>query len=725
MSFRHPLKFDGEGKPGRKVRKSLGTTDDTEADARVQQLNELLSDEKFWSLAARPEAEQRFQETVVEIFYDGIQPRPKSGIELRDSVLQLPSAAEGYVRIQLVGQTGAGKTTLLRELIGTGPEKFPSTSAGRCTTAEIEVITADEDEYQGVVTFRAEALVRTEVQECLLEGCGIARHGGAAADVAEALLKHPEGHFTLKYTLGRWPEEPTEDGEEWTYQPSVPEEDEEPAVGFERLQEAEKRLVAIVNGIRTLADVAAAQLREALGRDGGAAQDARDQETTDQWFDEIVQDLPGFARITTEIVDEILARFDWVENEGGQLQRQRNGWPVAFQYADVDRKEFLRLTKWFSSIHAGWWGELLTPLVEGIRLRGRFTPSFLNSGQVPRYVLIDGEGMGHRTDNIGSVPPEVSRKFEWVDVILLVDSAVPAMLDAPLSVLKTALSQGYQDKIAIVFTHFDQVEGPNLRTVAERRRHVLDAVRNALSTLRDRIDPALVRSFEDRFTERSFFFVHPYPNRGLLPPVARQLLALDSHFRASIERRPTGEAAPRYHSAGITIAVQGAAKDFLDLWRGRLARGGVHWKQLWALDRRIAQGIRNHYRFLQPVSELHDALIDRLSDFVAGPAGWTSAVEPDEDARRAAINRVRQEMAKELLNLVERRVIEEAHPAWVLAFTYSGPGSGRQRARDVRTIMETAAPEQTVNFTDEAMAFLADVEAGLRSAVEEAGGVLS
>jgi hypothetical protein len=51
--FRHPVRLDASGRPGRRVRRGLGTTDEQTANALVQQLNTLLSSEEYWTASAR------------------------------------------------------------------------------------------------------------------------------------------------------------------------------------------------------------------------------------------------------------------------------------------------------------------------------------------------------------------------------------------------------------------------------------------------------------------------------------------------------------------------------------------------------------------------------------------------------------------------------------------------------------------------------------------------
>src|SRR5262249_32163672 len=110
VQFRHPLKPDSNQKPGRKMSKGLGTDDEVRASLLVRQLNELLQDESLWSVGARDAAAARgFDSTVLEIFYDEVEARPRNARTVRDMALPMPDHTAGYARVMLLGVPGAGK----------------------------------------------------------------------------------------------------------------------------------------------------------------------------------------------------------------------------------------------------------------------------------------------------------------------------------------------------------------------------------------------------------------------------------------------------------------------------------------------------------------------------------------------------------------------------------------------------------------------------------------
>ena len=115
VEFRHPLRPDpsNQGKPGRKVRKGLGT-DRVAAERLVAELNGLLADPTLHSPAARAKAEENLKDPrIIEIFYDGIEPKRENSRDLRNDHLPFPPREDGYPRILLIGVPGAGKTTLV------------------------------------------------------------------------------------------------------------------------------------------------------------------------------------------------------------------------------------------------------------------------------------------------------------------------------------------------------------------------------------------------------------------------------------------------------------------------------------------------------------------------------------------------------------------------------------------------------------------------------------
>src|ERR1022692_3247790 len=150
-------------------------------------------------------------------------------------------------------------------------------------------------------------------------------------------------------------------------------------------------------------------------------------------------------------------------------------------------------------------------------------------------------------DSSSSVTTHVTRRFAQVDVILLVDNAQQPMQAAPLSVLRAVASSGHHRKLAIAFTHFDQIKGQNFQKFADKRSHVMASVLNALSSLRAVLGVAVVNAIEHGIDSRCFMLGGVDRQLAKLPTRAAdymkgQLSELVGFFQKAILPPPPAEA---------------------------------------------------------------------------------------------------------------------------------------------------------------------------------------
>ena len=320
-----------------------------------------------------------------------------------------------------------------------------------------------------------------------------------------------------------------------------------------------------------------------------------------------------------------------------------------------------------------------------------------------------------------------------MDVILLFDNAQQPMQAAPLSVLRSVASSGHHEKLAIAFTHFDQIKGHNLRTFADARGHVMGSVMNALSSLKDTLGVPVVRAVENGLEERSFMLGGIDRSLTKLPTktadyMRSQLMELVGFFKKAILPPPPPVASPIYVPTGISFAVQEAVSSFQSPWLARLGFGtheGVrkeHWTRIKALDRRIATELDVEYDTLRPVADLLKNLTEAISRFLNTPIDWTRDVEEQE--QQTAIASVRRAVHTSLDALSTKRLIDAHLADWRIAYEDRGPGSGNRRARALREIYDAAAPLPGAVMTTPSVDFLSDIRSIVTSAIEDSGGII-
>jgi hypothetical protein len=729
VTFRHPRRSDARGKPGLKVRRGLGTTDAAEADRLVDQLNELLGDQTWWSVDRRTEAEQRFDSVVVSAFFDGMEVGKVNSGDLREARIPLPSQAEGYARVMFAGTTGAGKTTLLRHVIGSDHERdrFPSTSTARTTTADIEIITADGP-FEAIITFMPEHEVRAHVDECLEEACLGAIQGQPVAKIAGALLSHREQRFRLSYPLGPWQRDAPSSDKDFSFHDEEVEEDfldDNEAVTAEDRAHNRERLDQYVARINEIAASTGDRVAAGLG----VLDDMNNPDDRAAWlevFTDALFEEEEFGRLALDIMEAIEDRFGLVES--GDFEHGPTGWPILWSFGEEDRDAFLQQVRWFASNHHRQFGRLLTPLVDGMRVRGPFRPAHDDLQIADRLVLLDGQGLGHTAKSASSISTRVTRRFSDVDMIVLVDNAEQPMQAAPLELLRSVGMSGHADKLAVAFTHFDLVKGHNLGNYEQKRDHVLGSVGNAIASLRQPLGAPVAGMLERQIEGSSFFLGGLDRAPEKIPSGFRtQLRDLIALMQAAAEPAEPVETAPRYTTEGLEIALRDAVEGFLEPWKGRLGlryHDGIpkeHWTRVKALSRRFANAWSNEYDDLRPVADLVARLQENISRWLDSPAGWTREPESQE-GRDAALAFVRKMVFDALHDLAEERLSDVHRPDWQTAYGFSGRGSGHRRAEEIDRIYEEAAPAMSSAMSGPARQFLHNLHRIVREAVEAAGG---
>lgn len=721
--FRHPFRRDERGKAGRRVRRSLGTTDKATAQALVDQANALLSDSKWWTPAMREQAAREFAPEVVAAFYDDLVPAARDGWQLRNDIIPLPTSAEGYARVLLLGTTGAGKTTLARQMIGTGGkgEKFPSTSTAKTTTCDIEIITGDGDGYEMVVSFLPRDLVRQYVEECVTATAISLLNGERREHTVQRFLEHSDQRFRLSYVLGTLAaeideEEAEEAGDEYDSTEAGTPED------HARFADAIEKYLARIGDV---ANAARRRLEGSLSFSLDAAPQ-EDRDTFEELLEDYLRDEDEFHEIVDDIMDDIEVRFARLTD--GDLRAGGSGWPECWVYRsdDVSRQEFLRRASWFAGNQAPQFGTLLTPLVEGIRVRGPFAPAW--SGETTKLVLMDGEGLGHTVDASTSLSTRVTRRYQLTDAILLVDSAQQPMLAAPNSALRSIVSSGQQAKLVIAFTHFDQMRGPNLPNRGAKEQHILSSLDQSIGALGKEMGRSVENALRRLAHERVFFMSNLQAQIPVPPEKTSQRQTAESlqrllHALAALATPSVPDSVvPVYDDANLVLAIRDAVVQFRDPWHVRLST--EHWTRVKALTRRLGHLGRDEYDGLMPVANLIDALQNHVKRFLGVPLRWEPATGTTDEMMSFAIDRIAQEVSRRLHDWVGTRLVRDRIIKWQDAYSHRGVGSARYRRRDVESIYSEAAPIPGQIADPPSNEFMREIRLLVRDAVQEGGGRL-
>ncbi|WP_375104391.1 Rab family GTPase [Paenibacillus sp. RS8] len=726
--FRHPVRKDPTGKVGLRIRRGLGTTDENEAQRLVDQMNEILNDSSLWDLSAKQFVLLRFDEKIVAAFYDCLEPQNTDYFSLRESYLPLPGAEQDYAKILLVGTTGAGKTTLLRQLIGSDPKKdrFPSTSPNKTTVSDIEVICSHGD-YEAIVTFFEQREIRLHLEDCVMAAV-LAKVNGMDDDtVSTRLLEHSEQRFRFFYVLGD-PNLDLDDDEQ-----DEEEEDRDYIQDEHRVTSEEKvNFLTVIKGylaqVKELGSVSI-KVKEQLVKDLNINPDSlnsEDKTAFEEIFDEELRQKKEFHSLVDEILDEMAERFKLLKE--GDLKRDGDQWPVTWKYHTKDRDAFIENVRRLSSNYAPQFGKLLTPLVQGIRVKGPFMPKWYNN-VVPRLVLIDGQGIGHTVSAASSLPSQTSRKFDFCDAILLVDSSKQPMQTASFSVIKELVASGHISKLRICFTHLDELKGDNLPTRKKRINHVGASLNQVVSNIRETLGYEAAVNLDMLLSERSYYLANlDQVMQEKDSHTLEQLKSLVAALETSIFVEKVSDGIPYYDEANLIIAVQNATKKYHDIWKGRFGKANSsneptqHWTRIKALSRRLAYKYDDgEYDNLRPVSELKDRLMEHIRVYLNQPVRWVPGNISDEE-KKEAVDRIAREIHSKLFDLTTQRLWIDRLSPWANAYDLSGRGSTTERIYHMERIYEQAAPIPGEAATAISYEYLTDIRQLAKSAINLKGG---
>lgn len=715
--FRHPVKKDQYGKVGLRVRRGLGTTDEGRADLLVAQMNEILSDESMWNVSSKQKASLRYDEKIVAAFYDALEAKKLDYKELRDEQLPLPSSDQGYANVLLVGTTGAGKTTLLRQLIGTDPkkERFPSTSPNKTTVSDTEVICADGS-YEAVVTFFDQREVRLHLEDCVMAAVIAMLKGEDQWTVAQHLLEHSEQRFRFFYVLGEYEVDEEEiDVDDLT---------SEEAVSLEE----RKAFANVISGyLEQVAELTklSKKVMDQLGNELNVNYHelgSVDRNAFEELLDEELRQSKTFHGLVDDMIEEMALRFEHLQV--GEMIQRNGDWPMIWYYNTDNREAFIRTIRKFSSNYAPQFGRLLTPLVQGIRVKGPFKPDW--SERVPKLVLIDGQGLGHTASTSSSIPVQTLRKFESSDAVLLVDSAKHPMQAASLAVLRSVAASGHISKLRICFTHMDELSGDCIRNRKSRIRHVNASLNQAANYISERLGPEMALNMDTNLSNQSFYLekLDKVVDEGN-NHTKEELEKLLRFLQVSIFTPTDSNVIPVYDEANLVIAIQKATKSFHELWNNRLTGDQKrHWATIKALSKRKALDFDDgEFRDLRPVAEITDLLMEQVRRMLNHPVFWVPETN-EEEQKKLAADKIARDVHMKLIDYCTSRFWKSHLTQWNVAYHYTGENSSKKRTKEIFNIYDKAGPIPGETTTIESHEYLTDIRKIVRESISTKGGKL-
>jgi hypothetical protein len=274
----------------------------------------------------------------------------------------------------------------------------------------------------------------------------------------------------------------------------------------------------------------------------------------------------------------------------------------------------------------------------------------------------------------------VLEQLDRAERIVLVDDATHPMQAAPLAALRQLATSGHADKLAICFTHLDEVAGPNVASDEDRRSVLRRTVNQATTALRADLSSSEWDRLRRQLDEHVFFLSAldirldaARPDHQASIAELRRLLAW---MRRSSTVIATADLRPAYRFGELRSRLTAGLERFVTDWRARLA--SAHWRQVQALCVRLGDDVAEGYADLQPIAELAALANEALRGFAARPVRWTG-LTPSDEQQLALVDAFGRAMGGPTLETVREVLGERPRPAWKAAGKLSGPEAAKRR----------------------------------------------
>jgi hypothetical protein len=626
-------------------------------------------------------ADHKYARVVVDAFFDCMTPEPVDYLALRNKAMPLPPRVGkrgGVPHVLIVGAIGVGKSQLLQHLLQTTRQNFPMRGAGRTTVSDTEVI-VDDDAFSAVITFFAENEMRQIVRENILEACAFAdREKSDKAKIASKLLVDSDKRFRLNFVLGAWGQTSaaTLDDDDF----DADEEDTE--------FDAESSAVSAWQKLGHCVDQVVSMAERAREKSSAEARSDEERQAADEyWLQHI--DPDQLDALTEEVLGEIERRLC--------VATGQSSWPVIHRIADTtDKAEFFSKLRPFYQNHRTLFGALVTPLVQGIRVRGRFSTPVRAGGKSSPWVLLDGQGVGHEqgasTKINQTVPPELTKKFSDADLILLVDKVMPAMTGDSLILLQNLIARGFLERLALVFTHFEAVNAPDL-DAAGRRAKVLEGLSGAIQSIESL--PKTQKVLLEGTAESKAYYLARLDARDVThKPTQAEMRRLCDRINDTVGEQEVQPIGPSYNEYQIADVVRREIEAYRRDWSAA-ELAGYNYKIIEALTNWIGNAYSDGYpkKRLYPGQDLSRRLVSAISIELENPREWEPCPPDSAEEESRILNAIRNLVGDGIDTYCRDAVVRDPRTvAWLPAYqNIGGKGTLLRRAKTVARILEDHA----------------------------------
>lgn len=582
----------------------------------------------------------------------------------REKVIPLRPDNE-YKVISLLGSTGSGKTTFLRKMLGINPEteNIPPTSSNRTTTHNFEVVISDIKYYKACITFVSMKYIKETVTECLVRASKEYNKTNNIKKAFSVLFEDSTQTFRLKYIIG----------------------------DIKKDEDLNKKYTDMIIRCSNIYK----ELNDILYN--GAEIASSEKYENDRIIHEDLIADPQFKDVHKTICQDIVNIFKKTINTNTisliSLGNNTSELPIGCIFKIEDRRKFLKILQSFVGNQKAMWGQLLTPLVESVRITGPLYAQWLN--KCPKISFIDGKGIGHTTDT-GSIPMSYIDLFKISNNILVVDEANKPMQQGTIDIIKGVVTHGCSEKLLVAFSKFDELKGENYESDEDKVEHIINSFSQVCDEIRKDVNLYSIADELEELSSSKFFYFQNLDkvedNSHCIKEVEKFIKSLDKSLivrqhnntvslknpvKDEIEKKTKKEIS-NIMTVEFSNELEEAVKNFQDSWDALLnlhsstPRQSEHWTRIKALSRRMYYFPEVYsYDTLRPVDDFIYYIQNIIYKYV----------------RKLGLdNKLLRHFSEKNKIHAQEWLKRNVEGEWKTAYDRSGPGSTMKRSQDIHEL---------------------------------------
>lgn len=693
VNFYHPLLLNEKTGEEVRIRRSTFTDNEKELEIIIADLEALINNEEYHNIVKKTHALTLFNKTSVELFYNDIQVKSEKEHEyLREK--KIPMEKDNQI-IDIEGFSGAGKTSLLSQLLGLDvkQESVLATSSNKTTVSDIEFIVKNLDDFSLVCTFKEKQKIEDYVRELIQRASHEAISNNEHDSIMRKFTETADKEFRLHYIVGSIRPKVTDNNSLTNrfakYQGIIDQESHYNELMSSLLDDIIYQSKDKWKNYIFLNDLDLSSLTEL------------------EKYQAEINFLEGFIRedIFLDYVDQIMKEIETTINkvltiEGLNIEKNRNDWISYIHSEELNRSSCLNLIEKLATNKKKLFGEILTPIVESIRVRGPFFPNWVTEREKYKFTFVDGRGLDHVLKEAFSVPPEVNYKLRRANKIIYVQNGSETMSHNSKVFFENSELSGYTPKIHFVFTHFDEVKGNNLVTASDKANHVIGNLEQVLNLL----DHDKRNNIQDSINNKMFFLggLDKNLDENLTDDITLNELYqfIDTLNMTEVELQ-LKNLNYKYHKQVLPVDLLEVAEQFNNRWKAQLGTKTVDgitslsWPTIKALSRRYAEFNRLSFYNISPAGDMVQYLKGVLYQYFSVP-NYFMMEERIDEKKVAQFRTKAMEQAEELITVFSKeRLLDDNEQLvrWKTAYyNRRGPGSTSLRAQDISEIIDNAMP---------------------------------